>query len=383
MRPPRHFKVISRILILAILHLCWLTSYGWAEMIPTESAIEKPSQVETDRQRLLDLLNREEVVIELKKYGISKVEAVARMNSLSDEEVIEISGRLNELPEGGNVALVVAGALVLAILLVAYTLELVFKGIYCIFADCKESIFKPFWRPDGGGEEEEYDIGHCYSRCHSTASECINSEKIEKSKPQCEEDKQACFQQCEVEQEERLKEYDHGSGIFKMQSNLEYIFYVSPTYSLDKVENYYLEWSCKKAEFYKSEKIAGRITVKDWEPKAKEQYCFNMLSALHKALSERFPEWQENKDAPDIKIYAELEGVQAYYPPLMYVKIIRWDTVVAEYRFKRTVFSTYSAERDPTSPTALRKNAEEIVQFIADPESFGDNDCDPGMESCD
>jgi len=94
-----HFKTISQILILAMLHLCWLTSYGYAEMIPTESANQ--SQVETDRQRILDLLDRQEVIDELEKYGINKVEATARINSLTDEEVTEIAGRLDELPEGG------------------------------------------------------------------------------------------------------------------------------------------------------------------------------------------------------------------------------------------------------------------------------------------
>ena len=94
-------KTISQILILAMIHLCWLTSYGWAEMIPTESSIEQPSTSNTDRQRILDLLDRQEVIDELEKYGISKVEATARINSLTDEEVTEIAGKLDELPEGG------------------------------------------------------------------------------------------------------------------------------------------------------------------------------------------------------------------------------------------------------------------------------------------
>ena len=96
-------KTISRILILAMLHLCWLTSYGYAEMIPTESSIEQPSTSNTDRQRLLDLLDRQEVVEELEKYGITKVEAIARINSLTDEEVVVIAGKLDELAAGGIV----------------------------------------------------------------------------------------------------------------------------------------------------------------------------------------------------------------------------------------------------------------------------------------
>jgi hypothetical protein len=77
MRLYRILKPISRVLILAIFHLCWLTSYGYAEMVPTESAIEQPSQDETDRQRILDLLNHQEVMDELEQYGISKIDSLS------------------------------------------------------------------------------------------------------------------------------------------------------------------------------------------------------------------------------------------------------------------------------------------------------------------
>jgi len=101
MSSSRHFKTISRILIFSMLHLCWLTSYGYAEMVPTKSSIERPSTSNTDRQHILDLLDRQEVADELEEYGITKMEATARINSLTDEEVSEIAGKLDELPEGG------------------------------------------------------------------------------------------------------------------------------------------------------------------------------------------------------------------------------------------------------------------------------------------
>ena len=40
MRLSRYFKTISRILILAMMHLCRLTSYGYAEMVLTESVLQ-------------------------------------------------------------------------------------------------------------------------------------------------------------------------------------------------------------------------------------------------------------------------------------------------------------------------------------------------------
>jgi len=102
MRSSSYFKTISRILIFTMLHLCWLTSYGYAEMIPTESAVQ--SQVQDDRQRILDLLERQEVVDELEKYGVSKVEAIARINSLTYEEITQIAEKLDELAAGGGFA---------------------------------------------------------------------------------------------------------------------------------------------------------------------------------------------------------------------------------------------------------------------------------------
>ena len=171
-------KTISRILILAMLHLCWLTSYGYAEMIPTESTSQ--AQDETGRQRILDLLDRQEVADELEEYGITKIEATARINSLTDEEVTQIAGRLGELPEGGfsfgpsgchrttvngrvvsessgcdspdaGAVLVVIGILVLVVLL-----------IYWIFSRNKAEVYSPSSNEGSASEpvvEEDCDPG--------------------------------------------------------------------------------------------------------------------------------------------------------------------------------------------------------------------------------
>ena len=102
MRSFRKLKTISRILIFALLHLCWLSSYGWAEMVPTESTVqsEGDSPVQSDRQRLYDLLQRERVQKTLNQYGISQEEATARINSLSDQELSEVAGKLDRLKAG-------------------------------------------------------------------------------------------------------------------------------------------------------------------------------------------------------------------------------------------------------------------------------------------
>lgn len=155
-----------------MLNLCWLTSYGYAEMIPTESTTQV--QVETDRQRILDLLNRQEVVDELEKYSISKVEAMARINSLTDEEVTVIAGKLDELQAGGttgNEVLVMLMYIILwPFILVANTvvcmcvfgIAKLFKGSDAdqnLFANCMQLSF--FWADTSGAYEGRYDEVDC------------------------------------------------------------------------------------------------------------------------------------------------------------------------------------------------------------------------------
>jgi Family of unknown function (DUF6627) len=203
-----YFKAISRILIFAMLHLCWLTSYGYAEMVSTESAVQIPD----DRQRILDLLDRQEVIDELEKYGISKVEAVTRINSLSDEEITQIAGKLDELPAGGNPGVLVGMVVVLAL----YIPGVIFKAIGCIFIDCEYSIFKPWWdssdsfasgpKPKWNTSRQEkatseldqqvcrFDCGEAEKVCFESISE---DEDANTGKLRCEEAKNACFQQCE------------------------------------------------------------------------------------------------------------------------------------------------------------------------------------------
>jgi Family of unknown function (DUF6627) len=215
-------KTLSHILILAMLHLCWLTSYGYAEMVPTESAIEQPSTSNTDRQRLLDLLDREEVIDELEKYGISKIEATARINSLTDEEVIEIAGKLDELPEGGYfvyillIPFLVFGAVVICLI----------REPFCLIFECETPMNEcvrsllPF-EPYSGGKQcqnpdtnewllcEDQQMGVsevCASRCYSDfINTCMQEADNLKEEEQCNKEKQTCSQQCDPQERGQAK----------------------------------------------------------------------------------------------------------------------------------------------------------------------------------
>jgi Family of unknown function (DUF6627) len=208
MRSPQYFKTISRILILTMLHLFWLTSYGYAEMIPSESAVQSQTETQIDRQRIINLLNRKEVIEELEKYGISKVEAVARINSLTDKEVTTLVAEIDRLPAGGYFE-AVAGA----VMIVVYTLGVFFKGMVCIFtifSDYCESkgglswVVEPLWwedrRDPSMGHKVTREEGICYSRCYSSYYACLNPDQHgHVNESLCDEAVQKCLQRCEVE----------------------------------------------------------------------------------------------------------------------------------------------------------------------------------------
>ena len=178
-------KIISRTLIFSMLHLCWLTSYVHAEMLPTESAVQ--SHVQDDKQRLLDLLNSQDVVDELEKYGISKVEAIARVESLTEKEAEELFAKMERMPIGGQTGGWgdSFGAIFLIILFFPF---FIFWFIY-------ESI-----NGDSSSSSSVVDPSQgasCLEPCFSDFSDCMNSSENATEENKCEEEKAMCAQQCE------------------------------------------------------------------------------------------------------------------------------------------------------------------------------------------
>ncbi|MEE8535905.1 MAG: PA2779 family protein [Kiloniellales bacterium] len=86
-----------------------------AAMVTTDQVIEDSTAAD-DRARVMDFMAREDVRQELQALGVDPDEASRRTASLSDEEIRQIAGRLDELPAGQSGAEVLALVLVLGIL---------------------------------------------------------------------------------------------------------------------------------------------------------------------------------------------------------------------------------------------------------------------------
>ena len=118
----RYAKPISRALIVAMIALSAAQYPAEAALVSTESLIGPPTGAESDRARLRELINREDVQAEMEAYGIDSDEALARVDSLSDREIASIARRLDEMPAGqygvnhmgALLALAVLGIVILA-----------------------------------------------------------------------------------------------------------------------------------------------------------------------------------------------------------------------------------------------------------------------------
>jgi hypothetical protein len=75
----------------------------FASMVGTDSVVGGPAASEA-RDQLRAFLAREDVRAQMEVLGVSPEEAEARVASLSDEEVLRIGARLDELPAGGSFA---------------------------------------------------------------------------------------------------------------------------------------------------------------------------------------------------------------------------------------------------------------------------------------
>ncbi|MCP1337131.1 PA2779 family protein [Futiania mangrovi] len=87
-----------------------------AAMVSTEALIAGP-QAAQDRERVLALLERQEVRAELVTLGVDPGVALERVQALSDAEISQIAGRLDEMEAGQGLGPVIGAAVLIFLVL--------------------------------------------------------------------------------------------------------------------------------------------------------------------------------------------------------------------------------------------------------------------------
>src|SRR5665647_1417409 len=94
----------SRMVILSMLTMGLPLQSAFAGMVETDQAVSHELAGQ-DRARINAFIDREDVLTQLQKQGVTAGEAKARVNALTDDEAHKIAGKLDQLPAGGDVCL--------------------------------------------------------------------------------------------------------------------------------------------------------------------------------------------------------------------------------------------------------------------------------------
>jgi hypothetical protein len=117
------YRRLSKTVAIAVVAALFVTSppigAARAGLVATEQVVEEEAAA-SDRQRLIAILVRDDVRRQMEALGVDRDEAIARLASLSDQEIQQIAGRIDELPAGQSVlvgVLVVAGVVLIALVI--------------------------------------------------------------------------------------------------------------------------------------------------------------------------------------------------------------------------------------------------------------------------
>ena len=91
-----------------------------AKMVTTDQVLEHADQG-SDQKRVESFILREDVQRQLVLLGINPEEAASRVASLSNGEIQQIAGRLDELPAGEGAVGAVVGAILIIFLVLLIT----------------------------------------------------------------------------------------------------------------------------------------------------------------------------------------------------------------------------------------------------------------------
>lgn len=110
------FRIVSVVLMSGLMAPP-ITPTARAEMVSTESFMAQHLQT-TPRDRVMNLLQKDEVVQKLQELGVDPAEARQRVASLSDAEIDQINTKIDQLPAGADAAGAIIGtALVVFVVL--------------------------------------------------------------------------------------------------------------------------------------------------------------------------------------------------------------------------------------------------------------------------
>lgn len=116
-RDRRFARYVCYFVTMSMLLMSMPVQTAHAAMVGTETVL-KLSTAKKVRENLNQFFKREDIKAIIMAQGISPEEAKARVNSLSDAEIMKIADNMDQLPAGGStLGVIIGGAIVIFIVL--------------------------------------------------------------------------------------------------------------------------------------------------------------------------------------------------------------------------------------------------------------------------
>ena len=116
----RFMRSVALTMALVMLATSLPINMARAAMVTTDQVVEQ-SVLASDRARVMNFMAREDVHEQLRALGIAPEEAMERTASLSDAEIQQIAGHLDQLPAGEGALGLVLGILLLIFVVLIIT----------------------------------------------------------------------------------------------------------------------------------------------------------------------------------------------------------------------------------------------------------------------
>ncbi len=97
-----------------------ITMVANAALVSTDTVISSLS-AQQDREKVLNFFSREDVSSQFRSLGLSPDEARARVQAMSDEELRQVAGKLDQMPAGEGPLGFIAFLIILELLVLAVT----------------------------------------------------------------------------------------------------------------------------------------------------------------------------------------------------------------------------------------------------------------------
>jgi hypothetical protein len=99
-------------ILMSLLGTLIMMAPAQAEMISTYEILHQ-----RERAQLVDMLEREEVQEQLIAQGVDPASALARVEQMTDEEILQLNGQISELPVGAGIGAVQLLLIIIIIIL--------------------------------------------------------------------------------------------------------------------------------------------------------------------------------------------------------------------------------------------------------------------------